>query len=348
MNKNIESEQKQKSEENLSYLSKKIQETLNEVVKDRSEDYLNGKPIISLSNVPDLISSTSRNNALISGGLNLIPGPWGMAAAIPEIVLIIKNQLNLIYDIGKSYGFKKDKLTPDLILAIFASTVGSKTIGILTMQGGKVLVRRSSLKVVQKLTTIIGGKVTQQIAKSTIAKYIPVVGAAGMAAWSNYSTKKIGNRAHKLFSKKFEFETENENIEFHESQTTTTNTTNTNSSNHSIELTKVKILINLMKIDGKLQNSEAEFVNNFIASTELDDDSKSYLISCLSSTKLLSIDLKDFDFNESIPLILDMISLAKSDDDFNITEKMYIKQIGESIGLSKIDIGDLLEHKLSA
>ena len=78
-----------------------------------------------LDSVSGLISSYTRNNAAISGGASLIPGPWGMAAVIPELTLVIRNQIQMVYDIGVANG-KQAQLTKELLMGIFSHRHGQQ------------------------------------------------------------------------------------------------------------------------------------------------------------------------------------------------------------------------------
>jgi hypothetical protein len=51
----------------------------------------------------------------------------------------------------------------------------------------------------QKLATTIGIKVTQRAMGKAIARYAPLVGAAGVAAYAFYDTKKVATTAIELF-----------------------------------------------------------------------------------------------------------------------------------------------------
>ena len=152
----------------------------------------------SLSSVDKLISNYAMMNAGISGAAGIIPGPVGMLSVVPEIIAVTRNQIAMIYDIGAAYGHEKS-INKELLMAIFAAAAGSGTIGVLTIRGGQVLIRRASLRVMQKLITVLGGKISQQAIKAALAKWIPLVGAAGMAYWSKYSTEQIAKQAHAIF-----------------------------------------------------------------------------------------------------------------------------------------------------
>ena len=183
------------------------------VIENRSDYYRkNPSNLPQLDSVSGLISSYTRNNAAISGGASLIPGPWGMAAVIPELTLVIRNQIQMVYDIGVANG-KQAQLTKELLIGIFLTAMGSSAGSLLTIHGGKILVRRASLQVIQKLIAMLGGRVTQQVIKSTVSKWLPFVGAAAMATWTGYMTKNIGEKANELFKLEIEDDPQTLDIE---------------------------------------------------------------------------------------------------------------------------------------
>ena len=183
------------------------------VIENRSDYYRkNPSNLPQLDSVSGLISSYTRNNAAISGGASLIPGPWGMAAVIPELTLVIRNQIQRVYDSGVANG-KQAQLTKELLMGIFLTAMGSSAGSLLTIHGGKILVRRASLQVIQKIIAMLGGRVTQQVIKSTVSKWLPFVGAAAMATWTGYMTKNIGEKANELFKLEIEDDPQTLDIE---------------------------------------------------------------------------------------------------------------------------------------
>jgi hypothetical protein len=64
-----------------------------------------------------IIDSCATKNAARSGGFNLVPGPWGLVGIVPELTLVLRNQLTLIYDIGMAYG-KFEVLTQELLAGV--------------------------------------------------------------------------------------------------------------------------------------------------------------------------------------------------------------------------------------
>lgn len=132
------------------------------VVSDRGGYYAqHADKIPDVKSVPSLINSWALTNAAISGGASLIPGPWGMLAVVPEIAAVIRNQLVLIYDIGMAYG-KGRVLTKELLAGVLLTAMGASAGAVLIMQGNKVLVRRVSLRLFQRIIALLGGKITHQ------------------------------------------------------------------------------------------------------------------------------------------------------------------------------------------
>jgi len=156
-----------------------------------------------VTDIDALIARYARENATISGAAGLIPGPWGMVAVVPEIAAVIKNQIEMVYDIGVANG-KQAQITKELLAGIVMSAIGTSASSLLVMHGSKVLVKRSSLRVFQKIVSMLAGKVTQQAVKASISKWLPIVGAAFMAWLSAHLTNKIGKLADEVFSKEIE------------------------------------------------------------------------------------------------------------------------------------------------
>ncbi len=48
-----------------------------------------------------------------------------MAASVPEIILIIRNQLTMVYDIAKANGH--NEITKELMLGVFINAMGNAT-----------------------------------------------------------------------------------------------------------------------------------------------------------------------------------------------------------------------------
>lgn len=153
--------------------------------------------------IENIINKCAIENAAISGSAGLIPGPWGMVAVVPEIAAVMRKQIGMVYDIGVANG-KEAYITKEILAGIVLSAIGTGATGLFVMHGSKILVKRTSLRVFQKIVSLLAGKVTQQALKSAITKWLPIVGAAFMAWLSGHMTQKIGRAAQAFFNQEIE------------------------------------------------------------------------------------------------------------------------------------------------
>lgn len=329
-------------------LAEKMMGMFDLVMSDRSKYYKNNPDKVPApTSVPSIISYYGNGNALVSGGISLIPGPWGMAAAVPEVALVIRNQLAMIYDIGMAYG-KGQVLNKELLAGIFLSAMGTSAGVLVIMHGGKVLVRRVSLRVFQRVVIFMAGKVTQQMVKSLISKWLPVIGAAAMAAWSSYTTRLIGKKAVEILENSIEVEAED--IEDESIIAGFAKAQPAKSEPIPFEVTpdytvlKIKALINLMKVDKKMTTEERSYIETLIEHAEIDTEAKIELANLMDVAGKIPVAFNLFgkELDEATGLLFDLIGLAKRDGEFHISEKIYIKQAGKLMGISENDIEEAM------
>ena len=186
--------------------NQKLEDLFTSVITERRAFYSkNPGAVPRQANVGDIIGGYANNNALISGSISLIPGPLGMAAALPELVLVFRNQLQMVCDIGRAMG-KDREMSTELLLGIFARSLGVGAMGVMTIHSGKVLVRRSSLRILQSIIAALGGKITQRALKGMIGKWLPGIGAMAMGYYSRYTTIEMGQKAVEIFGMEIETE----------------------------------------------------------------------------------------------------------------------------------------------
>jgi uncharacterized tellurite resistance protein B-like protein len=319
-------------------LTDKLLDIFDMVIQERQKYYQkNKKP--GPTDIESIISSASNQNAIISGAASLVPGPWGMLAAIPEIVMVVRNHIKMIYDIGVASG-KEKYLNRELLAGTVLLSMDVSGIGILTLQDGKYVVKRSSLQAFQKRVQMLVVKISQQLLQSLVAKWIPFVGSAAMASWSKFATTFIGKKAAEIFSKPM-LQDDKEVIDDDINIDVVVNQSSTN-----FDDLKVYTLINLMNIDKKLNAQEKEFINEIISKLTFTDEQKKKLLKNVDSGEKHKVDYSLFKNSpdESIGLLVDLTALAKRDGEFNLSEKLFIKQVGAQIGFSEKDIVELMEQ----
>jgi len=227
-----------------------------------------------------------------------------------------------------------------LILRLTKSGAGT----LLVMHGSTVLVRRVSLRVFQRVIILMAGGVTQQMLKSMISKWLPIVGAAAMAAWSSYTTQQIGKKAADILAKHIEVETEEIGDEcimegFSKAQPAKSEQRLTEAAPDFVSL-KIKALINLMKVDKKITTEEQSYISTLIENVDIDSKVRIELENLMNVTGKIPVDFSLFakEPDEAVGLLFDLIGLAKRDGEFHLSEKVYIKQAGKLMGISENDI----------
>jgi uncharacterized protein (DUF697 family) len=269
-------------------LAEKMMGVFELVVSDRSGHFAkHPDKIPDKKSAPSIINSYSLKNTAISGGASLVPGPWGMVAVIPEIAAVIRNQLAMIYDIGMAYG-KSKVLTKELLAGILITAMGSSAGSLLIMQGSKVLVKRVALRVFQRIIAMLAGKVTQQALKSVISKWLPIVGPAAMAAWSNYLTRQVGKKAIEIFEKEIvvsEEVIEEIPLEIESVSVRTAAISRASTSNISPDMPKVQTLVNLMKVDGTIKAEEREYMQTIIDNADLTESERADLTQAIDKAE---------------------------------------------------------------
>jgi len=326
-------------------LEEKLMGVFELVISDRSGHFAkHPDEIPDKKSIQPIINAYSKNNAAISLGASLVPGPWGMVAVIPEIASVLRNQLAMIYDIGMAYG-KSKVLNKELLAGVLLTAMGSGAGSLLVMHGSKVLVKRVALGVFQKVIRILGGNALQQALKSTISKWLPGVGAAAIAVWSHYSTRQVGKKAIEIFEKDIEISEEViEEMAFETESVADTTATISCEFTPSIssDMPKVQVLINLIKVDGIISAEEREYVKTIIDNADLTDSEKVDLTQTIDKSEKFVVDYSAFanSPDNAIGLLVDMVTLAKRDGTFHITEKIFIKQIGKLLGFSDNDIDE--------
>ncbi len=325
---------------------KKIAEKLSSVfeatIKDKEEYYRNNpNKIPTRSEVNSIISACAYKNAAITGSLSLIPGPLGLVAAIPEIVMVVKNQISMVYDLGIAYGQGK-VLRTEVLMYIVASAMGSATGTLAVMHGSKLLIKRSSLGVMQQLIKKLAGSIAQKILKSSVVRFLPLLGAVVLATWTKISTTSIGNKASAIFENEIQYDesTEISDVELDNAQAAEEATVN----GITIEKERILCFIALIKIDGQIADEELEFIKPLIDDLDVLKAEKLHLLNLISSKDKVVYNIDVFKNNpsESIQLMIDLVALAKRDNDFHPTEKFLIKQIGKQLEFSETDIAELL------
>jgi hypothetical protein len=310
------------------------------VLKERQEFYLNNPNIkIGVAEIEKIISQYGNTNGAISGGLSLIPGLAGLATVVPEIALIVRNQLQMVYDIAVAHK-KQNIVNKELLAGVLLSYFGAKGIEMLTVQGSKVLLQQSSIVFFEQIVGMLSVQLSQQLIQSALMKWIPLAGGIAMGMWSRYSTMKIGKHAELIFGKTIETIPEKASLDKKEAaQAEAALPAQTD-----LDLAKIRVLINLMHIDLNNDSREAKFVEALIQHSGLDVDVQLELAQQLHHKEQVSVDVSIFKKAPAAAtgLLVDMLALAKSDTETPLAEMLYLKKTAQQIGVTAAELEQIL------
>jgi hypothetical protein len=138
--------------------------------------------------------------SLVSGSLALPPGPVGLLTIVPDLVAVWRIQSQMVADIASTYG-KSAQLTREQMLYCLFKHAAAQAVRDLTMRvGERYIFRHASIKALQLFAGKIGIKLSQRVIAKAAARWLPAIGAAGVAAYAYYDTRQVAETAIALFS----------------------------------------------------------------------------------------------------------------------------------------------------
>ena len=147
-----------------------------------------------------LTSRAAAKASLAAGVLALPPGPIGWLTILPEMLAVWKIQAQLVADIAALYGKKARLSQEQMLFCLFRHTAAQAVRDLLVRVGERLVVKRATLQVLQRIARAIGVKIAQRTLSKGLARWLPVVGAVGVAGYAYYDTAQVGATAIDLFS----------------------------------------------------------------------------------------------------------------------------------------------------
>ncbi|HAR62138.1 MAG: hypothetical protein DKM50_07540 [Candidatus Margulisiibacteriota bacterium] len=146
-----------------------------------------------------ITKDASINAAMISGSLAIPIGPLGIATVLPDLISIWKIQAQLIVDIAAVYGKDALILREQMLYCLFRHTASQAFRDFVVRAGERVFVKQVSLSATRSLLEKIGVKISQQLGGKAASRWLPIVGAAGVAFYSFYDTTQVGKTAVTIY-----------------------------------------------------------------------------------------------------------------------------------------------------
>src|SRR4051812_3493273 len=114
----------------------------------------------------------------------------------------------MVADIAALHGKMATLTQEQMLYCLFKHTVSQGLRDFVVRAGERFVVRRATGRMLQAAAQRIGVKVTQRAATRGLSRWLPVVGALGVAAYAYYDTAQVANSAIELFSGDIDLEPE--------------------------------------------------------------------------------------------------------------------------------------------
>jgi len=138
-----------------------------------------------------LANRAAQRAALTAGTLALPPGPLGWLTILPELVSIWKIQAQLVSDIAAAYGRHAELGREQMLWCLFRHTSAQAFRDLVVRLGDRLIFRRVSHSVIERVTKQIGIKVTQRALGEGLSRWMPVIGAIGVGGYAYYDTRQV-------------------------------------------------------------------------------------------------------------------------------------------------------------
>src|SRR6187549_1832440 len=155
-------------------------------------------------------NSAAAKAALAAGTLALPPGPLGWLTVLPELVTVWKIQGQMVADIAATYGRKSTLTREQMLYCLFRHMAAQTVRDLVVRVGERFLVRRVSLQTLQKVARKIGIQVSQRTLGKGLSRWLPVVGALGVAAYAYWDTGQVAATAIELFERDIDVQPESD------------------------------------------------------------------------------------------------------------------------------------------
>ena len=153
-------------------------------------------------------SSSATKASLAAGTLAIPPGPLSWLTILPELIAVWKIQAQMVADIAAIYGKSSTLTREQMLYCLFRHMAAQAVRDLVVRVGERVLFRRVSLRALQTIAKKIGIRITQRAIGKGLSRWLPVIGALGVAAYAYWDTGQVAATAIELFERDIDVEPE--------------------------------------------------------------------------------------------------------------------------------------------
>jgi len=153
-----------------------------------------------------IAKKAARKCAGIAGALAIPLGPWGLATILPDLIYIWKIQSQMVADIASTYGKTAILNRQVMLYCLFKHGSAALFRDVIARVGERLLVRRVTLRTIQRILRKISVRLTQRVIGRAISRWLPAIGSLAIAAYAYYDTSRVAATAIETFKKEIEIE----------------------------------------------------------------------------------------------------------------------------------------------
>jgi hypothetical protein len=146
-----------------------------------------------------IAKTAARKTATVSGSLSLPPGPAGWLTIVPDLTMVWRIQSQMVADIAGAFGKEAFLAQEQMLYCLFRHAAAHSVRGMVVRAGERILIKRGPALALETAVRKIGVPVARRIAGRGISRWLPVVGAAGVAGYAYYDTMRVADTTIELF-----------------------------------------------------------------------------------------------------------------------------------------------------
>lgn len=255
------------------------------------------------------------------GGLATMP--LTLPANIAGVLAIQLRMVGAIADLGGMHENTEEKKT-GMYLCLLGAEAGdilSKTAGQFAVKFTTASLKKLPGAALTKINQAVGFRLFTKFGTKglvNINRMIPVLGGVVGGTVDAFSTYGIAQAAKSIFL--------NDIINFERQE--------------QIDIAKIRLLINLALVDNEFSDEESDVLKLIVSTMNLSEKAQMMLYSEIDNPHKTSVDLKLFkdDAMNSLSLMDGLVRAAKADNDFKLSEKLYLSSLAKSLNFSDEEV----------
>lgn len=290
--------------------------TIDKVLSNRKADPENSN--YSPEDLQKITNKYMKLNVAIATASSFIPGPAGIITAIPSMISSMSNQLKASYDIACAHD-KESALGTDVLLNVMLQSRGVPT-GITDLSQ---VTKTASASAIRNQVMGLSEVVARKKIKSTLTGMIPGLSTIFAVVDAKKETMQVVSTSTAFYDPADMVVTTTTDLEFSEEE---------------LFEEKLKLLINLLTIDGKAAPEEVSFIEPIIHNCTLELAKKDAYLDALF--KPYSDYKVDFDLirqsGDADEAMVDLAVLTKRDKVIATEELEYVQYAAEQLQIDEI------------